>query len=546
MTNPRVATYRGRISWLGDGTYTGAYDDVSSEMRVNPSIAVTRGKDSARARSGPMVASGTVTLDNQTGRYSPERPDSPIYQLADLPDRPVILDMLMGTDVDVDSATIGIDDIDTYIDGTARVRLLTGITEEPEQHPSRSERAVQYSLLGSMAKLRGRSISTSTLSLNIRTDEAIAIVLNLAGWPAADRVLSVGDTTLLYWWLDEKDAWNALAELLESEGAGAALYEDTNGRVIFQNRNYRSTAARSSSAQALFRDKSSAADVDIDDPDVLIDDVDTLIDGGGTLAFVNFGYGSNRRDVYNEVSHTVNRRVVQSSAAVWNYGTSLVLAASEVKTIFAHSSSGDPWSSISGVTVTTDYVVSAGSLTSVVTTQISATVVAITFTAGGGGATVLGPASATTGPQLRATAVPVVSTERIVQTASGSTLLTTTHSLNLGDAGASKEMTAASGQSLVNAAAVYYRNPRAIVSIELVNSSWELLDQIGQLEVSDRIAIIEEQTGTASDFWVEQIRHQVDSGGIVHRCQLTCAKTLDTFPPALWDSGLWGSGLRAN
>lgn len=545
MANSRTATYRGRISWLGDGAYDGDQDDVSADMRAVPGIAISRGKDSARARSGPMIASASLTLSNSDALYSPERADSPLYQLADLPDRPIILDMQVGREVGIDAADVGIDDIDTYVDGSPVLRLLTGLTEEPQQLPSRLERAVRYGILGSMASLRGTKVST-TLYTNIRTDTAVGHVLDAAGWPAADRVISTGDTTLLYWWLDDVDAWDALSALLESEGAGAALYEDTQGRVVFENRNYRASADRSSTAQALFRDRS-AADVSIDAGEVGVDDVDTLVDGGGALTFVGFDYGSNRRDLANEVSHTVYRRVAQTSAAVWQYGTSLVLAASEAKTIFARSSTGDPLTSVQDVTVTTDYVVSAGSLASVVTSVISATVVAITFTAGGSGATVLGPASAATGPQLRAQALPVVSSERVEQTASGSTFLTTTHTLNLGDTGASHEMTAASALALVNAAAEYYRDPRALVTIEIVNGAWEMLDQIGRLEVSDRIAIVEDHTGTASDFWVEQIRHQVTLGQRpLHRCVLVCAKALDTFTPGLWDAGLWNTALRAN
>ncbi|HKV71934.1 MAG TPA: hypothetical protein VJN62_11845, partial [Gemmatimonadales bacterium] len=66
----------------------------------------------------------------------------------------------------------------------------------------------------------------------IRTDQAIALVLDAAGWPSGKRALSPGDTTLLFWWADERSAWELLVELLASEGPGT-LYEDGDGVLPF-------------------------------------------------------------------------------------------------------------------------------------------------------------------------------------------------------------------------------------------------------------------------------------------------------------------------
>jgi hypothetical protein len=538
--NPRVPAWSAAIDWLADGDYTDGNDDVTADLRVNPGIVIQRGKDSARTRARPMVAAGGFDLDNQARVYSAENSASPVYQLV-LPDRPARIQATIGTEVEYDAADVGYDDVDHYYDGQATLTLLTGLTDEPVQKPSRRDRSVQVSVLGSMAVLRGRTISTATLYSALRTDEAIGHVLDLAGWPAAQRVISTGDTTLTWWWLDGADAWDALVALTETEGTGAALYEDGLGRVVFENRNYRGVAARSTTPLALFRDRHTS-EVDYDAGSIGYDDLDTLYDAGGRLAFTDFRYAANLRDVYNDVSHIINRRVASASAAVWNYGQSLVLSASESKTIIARSSAGDPWQSVSNVTVTTDYVVSAGSLVSVTTTQLTATAVAIAFVAGGGGATVLGPASATTGPQLRAVAVPVVSTERIVQSVAGSSLLTTTRSLALQEAGASRELASASAQALVDAAAAYYRDPRPMVTIAVMNGSAEELEQCLLREISDRIAIVEEQTGVAHEFWVEAIHLAGMSGGLV-RADLVCAKALDTFTPGLWDEALWNVGL---
>ena len=52
---------------------------------------------------------------------------------------------------------------------------------------------------------------------DIRTDEAIAKILDDAGWGATERDLAVGQTTMNRWWTDSVDTITALRIVEETE-----------------------------------------------------------------------------------------------------------------------------------------------------------------------------------------------------------------------------------------------------------------------------------------------------------------------------------------
>jgi hypothetical protein len=81
-------------------------------------------------------------------------------------------------------------------------------------------------------------------------------ILDSIGWPAADRVIATGDTTLQATDL----AGPALAELqLVQDTEQGELYLDAQGRVVFRNRQALLEDARSNTSQATFGDGGYAA-----------------------------------------------------------------------------------------------------------------------------------------------------------------------------------------------------------------------------------------------------------------------------------------------
>lgn len=461
-----------------------------------------------------MISKATFTLDNQDKRFSPENSASPIYPRV-RPDRVVTIDAIPDptTDLEYDDANTDYDAAAVNYNVVTPASLFLGLTEDPVYQPGREQRSVAITALGLMAMLKNVVISTP-LYQNIRTDEAVGHVLDLAGigWNADDRVIATGDTTMAWWWLDNVPAWDALMQLLETEGTGAAIYE-SGGIFHFENRLYRSTNSRSTTSQATFT-------------------------GHGGLAFMNMEYRHSMMDVYNDIRMTIANRIAQATAKIWQFGSVLTLAGSETRTIIVKLN--DPIQAVTDCTDTTDYVVTAGSLESVTTTLLSATAVSIVFKATSSGATVAGPASATTGPQLRGQSVTVQSEQEIVVSASGEVWARRTQTLDLGEAGARAEISSSTALSLCNAAANYYSEPRPVIHFEAANVSGAMLDQILLREISDRITVQEGANGFNGDVWIESIQHSVDWSDQIHRWVVMGAKALDfTTSPGLWDIDTW-------
>ncbi len=83
------------------------------------------------------------------------------------------------------------------------------------------------------------------------TGARVTRILNSAGWPAGDRVIATGDSTLQATDL-EGDALSELQAAAESEIG--ELYIDGAGRVVFRNRSALLLEARSTTVQATFGD----------------------------------------------------------------------------------------------------------------------------------------------------------------------------------------------------------------------------------------------------------------------------------------------------
>lgn len=59
--------------------YSGAWNNISSDMRDTASVTITRGVGAEGNRPAPMAA--TAVLDNRSGNYSPRNPHSALYEL---------------------------------------------------------------------------------------------------------------------------------------------------------------------------------------------------------------------------------------------------------------------------------------------------------------------------------------------------------------------------------------------------------------------------------------------------------------------------------
>jgi hypothetical protein len=308
-TNARVC-----VSWDGSGAFTGAYDDVTARTAGDPGLTIDLGRDGARSMDPPKVTALDFELWNDDGRYSQERADSPIYQLV-LPGRPVSVSIGLGTADFYDGA----DEYtaDDFYDGIATYALASAAIQDISQTTDYGNRRVTLACLGVESTLVEGTVTVGVMTAP-RVDQCITAVLDAVGWPSGARRIAIADCTLLYWWCDDRSAWDALTELVRSEGAGATLYVEA-GTVVFENRNYRATNARSTAPQAIFFDtglETSGASL----PYTVADEYTTpdLYDGESSgLWFTSMAYSPGFTQIRNRATYSTRQRQLGTLGVVW-------------------------------------------------------------------------------------------------------------------------------------------------------------------------------------------------------------------------------------
>lgn len=289
------------IDWNNDGDYLDAGEDVTSRLL---SLSFERGKDQARIVSPPMAGQLSASLNNLSRDYSLENTGSPLVGKLE-PGRRVRVNVGGGTAIATEGGVVITTEGGTPIvtESSALKTLWTGFLDDIGQDPALGKQWVTVPSLGPLSWIRGKTVST-TLYQNIRTNFAIGYLLDAIGWPSGDRLLASGDTVMDWWWVDEQDAFDALMDILYTEGAGAAIYEDELGRIVFENRNYRMTQTRCVSSQATYTASESLTD---------------------------FAYSPDFKDVFNACKVEINSRAIQGEQKIWEAGERVTLAASEVR-----------------------------------------------------------------------------------------------------------------------------------------------------------------------------------------------------------------------
>lgn len=516
MTTPmsQTATYAPAIVWgTGTGVDTSAYDDVSASTFATPGLVVDGiGRDAIRSYRPPKAPSGSLLLTNHDGRFSPGGPLNHFLGRGPA----VRFDAAFGVDVLGDAADVLGDDRYTLGDGLATQRLFTGTSQTMEQQIGIGQYTVAVTAVGALATLISTSPTTAVYE-NIRTDEAVTVLLDAAGWPADRRSIDAGDTTLLYWWLDgQTNALDALNVILTAEGPGSCAWEGGDGTFHFEGRQFRDNNPRSLAPQWAFFDTRLSGNAIGDSTTTLGDDTTTLGDGAVDYALLYVApaqYSSNPDEVVDSVALTVNTRAPSAPEKVWEYGGPLVLASAQV--IVVHVTATEPFKDAITPRDGTDYTIaSGGPLTDVTLLQTSGQTVMLRLTAPVGGCTIVGVVS--DGIQVRASRLPIVSSQTITST------------VNIAQATARQgwpnkplvlqawpEIEPTQALDLVNSMALRYQRERRQITFQVVN-----LDGIHQyamlnLRPSDRIQFVHTHAALSMQLWVETLRYEVGAEGLM-------------------------------
>jgi hypothetical protein len=319
-------------------------------------------------------------------------------------------------------------------------------------------------------------VSTS-LYQNIRIDTALNVLLDAAGWPSADRRILQGNTILLWWWLDDRDAFAAATELMNTEGPGAALYEDGDGNIVFEGRYHRLTTARATLPQAVFAE-----------------------DGLEPYRLDRLDYNPGLKGVINACTVETRRRTASGVEVVWTLGSTFTLGANELRIFTAAAADGSPLMNAQIPQLNVDFTMVSGTYAGASLFRTSGGNITFQVQAGAGGGTF-------SGMQLRAQRLYVSSTTRV-----GERVVTTTSRGRYGRRNYSldvwPEMDDLVAQDFCDAVVNAYQEPRATISVWVpVYRGGYTADRALYLKPSDRIALYDTQTGIAGEAFVEQVEY---------------------------------------
>jgi hypothetical protein len=229
------------VDWNNDGDFDDTHDDITDDII---DISWQRGRDYASQLSGNSTAGKlTAKLLNTDGKYSPSNASSVLTGNI-LPGRTVKL-MAGSGDFPYQFPIV-------FPSEVQWVGKLEKINPTPASHGLKTCTFTAYGVLGYLNDFRP-NLSTQ---INQRTDQAIGAILDNVGWPANDRNLATGKTTMTRFWVDGPKTLDAMRIVEETESG--FLKEDKNGYVGFENRHTRLEATRSVTSQHTFSDASNA------------------------------------------------------------------------------------------------------------------------------------------------------------------------------------------------------------------------------------------------------------------------------------------------
>lgn len=219
----------GNITYVDYVFLTQQFEDITTQVRTTSAVEWSYGRDQSRALNPISPAETSLTLDNQDGRYSPNNEASPVADYL-LPNREVLI-----------RATFRGHSYD----------LFRGYLDDIDIDPSIDHQDATFSAVDPLSTLGGSPLSTEVRQ-GLRTGDAINFVLDEIGWPENRRDIDAGATVIDYYWVEGKNATDAINDLVASEGPPAWAGVADSGYFIFRDRHHRIIREESGEVQATF------------------------------------------------------------------------------------------------------------------------------------------------------------------------------------------------------------------------------------------------------------------------------------------------------
>ncbi len=347
--------------------------------------------------------------------------------------------------------------------------LFYGFIEEIIPHPHLSEQDCIITAVDGLDFLSRHDLATA-LYKNALTGTIHGYILDDAGWSATMRTLDAGQDTIPYWYGADIKARFAQEEIDDSEQGFS--YVDGAGYFRFEDRVHRSTATHQTS-QGTF---------------------------DNTMAQIT--YSLNPKNVYNITKVTVTPWELKAEAELWRLQETPSIPVGGTYICWGESQYFvDAW--VTPV-ITTDYT--ASGTVSIVTTKFAKSIkLEITNT----------DTVAVTITLLKARGTYYDDQTKVTRKAEDSTSQTAYQKRTLEIDG--KYTTSADkAQSLCNYAIGKYKDPRAELTMSLVNKDATTLTQILSREISDRITVVNTKLGVSGDYFIDYMEHDISMSGLLH------------------------------
>lgn len=401
---------------------------------------------------------------------------------------------------------------------TLHADLFRGHIDEFTLLPEVNRRSVQVTCLDPLARLRDVRVTTD-LYQGIQTGQAIGYLLDAVGWDPDLRDLDWGATTIRHWWLDDADAFTALQQIVASEGPPAMVHVDADGRIVFRDRHHRLIRPASVTSQVTLRD--TGAEPNHSPPMV---------------------YDPGLRDIVNTVSVPVEVRTAAGHlSAVWQNAGLLTVADGQTIQVVARAS--NPFIGAVVPVAGIDYTLVSGTI-NVALSRTSGQSTTVSVQATGGPAVVADL-------QVRAFELPTTTT---VQVAVEETVSIGRYGRRSLPSGSDPVWANANDALAVGEVILAHRAERmpaiTVTVTSGVNGDPTRMTHILARDLSDRVTLVDAETGLDTDCYVEQIQHIISEAGMYHQARLGLEKVptqpsgvlvLDDAALGLLNTGTLGS-----
>lgn len=443
-----LATWTVHMDLAGNGTFTDWGDNITGRVLDDRTrLTITYGRDQNRALSPVRVGEATFEVNNLSGDYYDTLPARPVRAQADL----------NGTTY---TPFRGQTDDWTLKLGTA---------------PS-----VDVTCVDGLSSLRG-SLVTTPVHQGLRTGQALHVILDAIGWPAALRDIDAGATVMPHWWLDNSDAFDAAMELIDSEGPPSLITCDSSGAIVFRDRHHRATRTRSITSQATWYSR----------------DTEPMFSEPAE-------HDKGWKEIVNVVSFEVPvRAVAPALEVVWSAPSRITLAAGETLNVTVKGNSPflDAVTPVAG----TDYTATGTVTVSMARTSGESTTV-----------TLSAPVAVAYVEGLQVRGYPLQETARLVVSGEDSTTAKYGRrtSTNLKPP---KWAGLYDAQAIVALILSQRAERTPTIKVTMVgDGATRQLQQLAR-DLSDRVRVNSYDMGYAEDCFIEQITHSVSQGGADHR-----------------------------